>query len=186
MRRGKSEVVCRGSKAMVSIDLDGQGDVKLSTGLAFLDHLLHAFSRTGSLNLKAHASGGYYCGEAIGSAIGRALDQALGDHSGIRRYGSASVPMDESLAEVSLDLGGRPYHIFTGEFRGDKIGDLEVQQVRAFLEALTHGARLTLHVRFYGENDHHKAESIFKALGLALKESAEKDGIGVPSTKGMI
>ncbi len=186
LRRGKSEVEWRGSKAKASIYLDGSGEVDLASGLTFLDHMLHAFSRTGLLDLKAKASGGNYNGEAIGSAIGRALDQALGDRSGIRRYGSASIPMDESLAEVALDLGGRSYHVFAGEFHGNRVGDFDTQQVRSILETLADGARLTLHVRFYGENDHHKAESIFKALGLALRDAVRKEGIGVPSTKGII
>lgn len=177
----------RGSKANVSVDLDGSGKADLSSGSAFLDHMLNAFSRTGLLDMEAKASGRsyYYC-ESLGNAIGLALDSALGDHSGIRRYGSAAVPMDESLAEVALDFSGRTYLVFTGNFKGDRIGDLETQQIKPFLEALSKGARLTLHIRFYGENDHHKAESIFKALGLALRQAVAKEGKGIPSTKGVI
>ncbi|MDD1742082.1 MAG: imidazoleglycerol-phosphate dehydratase [Methanotrichaceae archaeon] len=186
LRRGKSEVEWRGSKAKASINLDGSGEVDLASGLTFLDHMLHAFSRTGLLDLKAKSGGGNYNGEAIGSAIGRALDQALGDRSGIRRYGTASVPMDESLAEVALDLGGRSYLVFEGEFHSNRVGDLDTQQVRSILETLADGAGLTLHIRFYGENDHHEVESIFKALGLALRDAVRKEGIGVPSTKGII
>jgi len=182
----KTEVECKGSKAKVSIDLNGSGKVNLSSGSSFLDHMLHTFSHTAMLDLRVQANGGHYLGEALGSAIGRALDQVLGDRSGIRRYGSSSVPMDESLANVSLDFSGRPYLIFAGEFRSEKIGDLESQQVKRFLEALADGARLTLHVKFHGENDHHKAESIFKALGLAVREATKKEGTGVPSTKGLI
>ena len=112
--------------------------------------------------------------------------RSLGDRSGIRRYGSASVPMDEALADVALDFSGRPYLVMAGEFRGERIGDFEVQLLQPFLEALCVGARLTLHVRFYGENDHHKAESIFKALGFAIRQAVAKEGTGVPSTKGVI
>ena len=99
---------------------------------------------------------------------------------------AASVPMDEALADVALDFSGRPYLVMSGEFRGERIGDFEVQLLQPFLEALCVGARLTLHVRFYGENDHHKVESIFKALGFALRQAAAKEGTGVPSTKGVI
>lgn len=186
LRRGKSEVEWRGCEAKASIFLDGSGEVDLSSGSAFLDHMLHAFSRTGLLDLKAKSSGGNYSGEAIGSAIGRALDQALGDRRGIRRYGFASVPMDESLAQVALDLGGRSYHVFEGEFRSNRVGDLDTEQVKSLLETLSVGAGLTFHIKFYGENDHHKVESIFKALGLALRDAVRKEGIDVPSTKGII
>jgi imidazoleglycerol phosphate dehydratase HisB len=94
--------------------------------------------------------------------------------------------MDEALAEVALDFSGRPYLVFAGEFRGERIGDFEAQQIRPFLEAMANNGRLTLHVRLYGENDHHKAESIFKALGLAMAQAVSKKGKSVPSTKGVI
>jgi imidazoleglycerol phosphate dehydratase HisB len=186
LRKGEAEVEFKGSKACVSLDLDGSGVVDLCSGWGFFDHMLNAFSRTGLLDMTARSEGGYYRAEALGKAIGLALDRALGDRSGIRRYGSAAVPMDEALAEVALDFSGRPYLAFAGEFRGDRIGDFEAQQIKAFLEALTNGARLTLHVRFYGENDHHKAESVFKALGFAFRQAVAKEGTGVPSTKGVI
>lgn len=186
LRNGEAEVEFKGSKACVSLNLDGSGAVDLCSGWGFFDHMLNAFSRTGLFDLKAQSEGGYYRAEALGKAIGQALDRALGDRSGIRRYGSAAVPMDEALAEVALDFSGRPYLVFAGEFRGDGIGDFETWQIRAFLEALANGARLTLHVRFYGENDHHKAESIFKALGFAIRQAVAKEGTGVPSTKGVI
>lgn len=188
LRKGEAEDEFKGrkGKACVSLDLDGSGKVDLCSGWGFLDHMLNAFSRTGQIDLTARAEGGYWKAEALGAAIGKALDSALGDKSGIRRYGNAAVPMDEALAEVALDFSGRPYLIFSGEFRGDGIGDFETQAIRAFLEALVVGARLTMHIRFYGENDHHKAESIFKALGLAVRQAVAKEGTGVPSTKGVI
>ncbi|MDM7912681.1 MAG: imidazoleglycerol-phosphate dehydratase [Methanotrichaceae archaeon] len=186
MRKGEAEAEFKGSKACVSLDLDGSGVVDLCSSWGFFDHILNAFSRTGQIDLTARAEGGYYRAYALGKAIGQALDRALGDRSGIRRYGSAAVPMDESLAEVALDFSGRPYLVFTGAFEGDRIGDFETLQIKAFLEALSNGARLTLHVRFYGENDHHKAESIFKALGFAVQQAVEKKGIGIPSTKDII
>jgi imidazoleglycerol phosphate dehydratase HisB len=186
VRKGDAEFEFKGSKACVGLDLDGSGKADICSGWGFLDHMLLAFSRTGQLDLSARAEGGFWKAEALGNAIGLALGSALGDCSGIRRYGSAAVPMDDALAEIALDFGGRAYLVFIGDFSGDKIGDFEVQQIKPFLESLTHGARLTLHARFYGESDHHKAESIFKALGLAVKQAVARDGTGVPSTKGII
>jgi len=184
---GSSDLEFGGAKASVNIDLDGSGKVSLSSGLAFLDHMLAAFSGTSRVDLVVKAEGSsYQIATVIGRAIGLAVNDALGNHSGIRRYGAAVVPMDESLAEVALDFSGRSYLVFSGEFVGHSIGDLLTQDVKAFMESLADGARLTLHIRFYGENDHHKAESIFKALGFAVREAIRKEGTGVPSTKGVI
>lgn len=187
MRKGSSDLEFRGAKASVSVELDGSGKISLSSGSAFLDHMLAAFSRTSRVDLVVKAEGSSrQIAPVIGRAIGLALNDALGDHSGIRRYGAAVVPMDESLAEVALDFSGRPYLVFCGEFSGFGVGDLETQNVKSFLESLADGARLTLHARFYGENDHHKAESIFKALGFAIRDALRKEGSGIPSTKGVI
>ena len=184
---GNSDLEFGGAKANVNIDLDGSGKVSSSSGLAFLDHMLAAFSVTSRVDLVVNAEGSsYQLATVIGRAVGLALNDALEDRSGIRRYGSAVVPMDESLAEVALDFSGRPYIVFCGEFAGSSIGDLLTQDIKAFMESLADGARLTLHIRFYGENDHHKAESIFKALGFAVREAIRKEGTGVPSTKGVI
>jgi imidazoleglycerol-phosphate dehydratase len=186
MRNGVANEEFRGDRAYARLDLDGSGKADASTGSGFLDHMLTALARTGQLDLTAQAEPGFYKTEAMGKAIGQALDAALGDRSGIRRYGNASVPMDEALADVALDFSGRPYLVMIGEFRGERIGDFEVQLLQPFLEALCVGSRLTLHVRFYGENDHHKVESIFKAFGIALRAAAAKEGTGIPSTKGVI
>ena len=186
MRKGVANAEFRGSKASASLDLGGSGKAIVCSGSGFLDHMLAALARTGQLDLTAQAEPGFYKTEALGAAIGQSLDSALADRSGIRRYGSASVPMDESLADVALDFSGRPYLTVTGEFRGERIGDFDVQLLPSFLESICVGARLTLHIRFYGENDHHKMESIFKALGFALRQAVAKEGTGVPSTKGVI
>jgi len=187
LRKGKANFEHRDSKASVSIDLDGSGKVDISSGSAFLDHMLMAFSRTGLIDLDVKVSGSSYSSyRVLGNAIGLAIDSALGDRDGIRRYGSATIPMDESLADVALDFSGRTYIVFEGCFKGDRIGDLDTQEIKPFLEALADGARMTLHIRFYGENDHHKAESIFKALGFAVRQAVTKEGKGIPSTKGVI
>ncbi len=187
MRRGKARFERGDSISSVSIDLDGSGKVDLSSGSAFLDHMLAAFSKTGLIDLDAKVGGDdYSCYKALGNAIGLSIDSALGDRAGIRRYGSAAIPMDDSLADVALDFSGRTYIVFDGSFKSDRIGDLEAQQIKPFLEAFADGARMTLHIRFYGENDHHKAESIFKALGFAVRQAVTKEGKGIPSTKGII
>jgi len=186
MRKGEAEGLFRECRAKAALDMDGSGKAAVSSGSGFLDHMLTALARTALLDLKAEAEPGFYRIQALGTAIGLALDSSLGDRSGIRRYGSSSVPMDEALADVALDFSGRPYLVMAGEFRGERIGDFDVQLLPPFLESLCVGARLTLHVHFYGENDHHKAESVFKALGFAIRQAAAKEGTGVPSTKGVI
>jgi len=186
LRRGEAEVKKRGSEAKAAIDLEGQGRAKLTSGSAFLDHMLHSLSAVGSLDLAVEATGGFDRAEAVGGALGEALDRALGARRGIRRYGWAMVPMDEALAEVALDLGGRAYLVLEGSFSGERIGDLEAGEIKPFFESFSAGGRLTLHCRFQGENDHHKAESIFKATGLALKKAAFQEGTAIPSIKGAI
>ena len=119
----------------------------------------------------------------MGKAIGQALDRGSGGPQRNSPLWQPSVPMDEALADVALDFSGRSYLVMAGEFRGERIGDFEVQLLQPFLEALCVDARLTLHVRFYGENDHHKAESIFKALGMALRQAAAKEGRAFPAPR---
>lgn len=187
MRKGSSTLEHQGTRADAKIDLDGFGHADLASGSGLLDHMIAALCRTGHVDLEAKVDGSsYYRALALGRAIGLAINEALGDHSGIRRYGSADLPMDESLARVALDFSGRPYLVFLGEFAGNRIGDLEASEIETFLESLTDGARLTLHIRFCGENDHHKAESIFKALGSAVREAVTREGTGIPSIKGVI
>ncbi len=176
----------RDCRARAAIDLDGSGRAEAASGSGFLDHMLTSLARTANVDLMAESEEGFWRFQSLGKAIGLALDDALGDRSGICRYGSASVPMDEALADVALDFSGRPYLILSGEFRGERIGDFEVVLLEPFLEALFAAAGLSVHIRFYGENDHHKMESIFKALGLALRLAAAKGSAGILSTKGVI
>ena len=186
MRKGYAESLYRDCQAEAEVYLDGEGKATVSSGSGFLDHMLTALARTSGWDLKAKNEPGIYKIEALGAAIGQALDRSLGERRGIRRYGSASVPMDESLADVALDFSGRPYLIVSGEFQGERIGDFEAMLLEPFLEELFNAAGMTVHIRFYGENDHHKMECIFKALGLALRQAAAKGGAGIPSTKGVI
>lgn len=186
MRIGEAEGVFGNCRAEARLNLDGTGTASVSSGSGFLDHMLTALAKTGWLDLTAGSDVGFCRIEALGAAIGRAYDTCLGDRSGIRRYGSSSVPMDEALADVALDFSGRPYLVMSGDFRSRSIGDFDVQLLQPFLEAFCLAARLTLHIRFYGENDHHKMEAVFKALGFALRQAAGREGSGVPSTKGVI
>lgn len=188
MRKGKGESKVGGARAMVDLDLDGRGEANPDSGSGFLDHMLSALARMSGIDISAKAEGGIAAqrARALGLALGAALAAALGDKKGIKRYGWAAVPMDEALALAALDISGRPYLVMAGEFESDLIGDLASQDVRTFLAALTDGGRLTLNLKFEGENDHHKAESIFKSLGLALKEAKRVEGDLVLSTKGVL
>jgi len=188
MRKGEGISEVGGARAKVDVNLDGKGDSDLDSGSGFLDHMLCALARMSKIDVRAKAEGGIAAqrARALGLALGEALAAALGEKRGIRRYGWAAVPMDEALAEAALDLSGRPYLVMKGEFESEVIGGLESQNVRMILQALTEEGLLTLNVRFEGENDHHKAESIFKALGLALKEAKRVEGTEVLSTKGVL
>jgi imidazoleglycerol-phosphate dehydratase len=188
MRKGNGGSKVGGARARVELDLEGKGDADLDSGSGFLDHMLTALARMSEIDLSAKAEGGIAAqrSRALGLALGAALAAALGEKRGIRRYGWAAVPMDEALASVALDLSGRTYLVMRGEFENDVIGDLAAQDVKTILGALAEEARLTLNVKFEGENDHHKAESVFKALGLALKEAKRVEGIEVLSTKGVL
>ncbi len=188
MRKGRGGSEVGGARAIVELNLDGKGEVDLNSGSGFLDHMLHALAKMSEIDLSAKAEGGIspQRARALGLALGTALALALGEKRGIKRYGWAAVPMDEALAQAALDLSGRPYLVIEGEFKNEIIGDLASQDVKTILSALAEEARLTLNVRFEGENDHHKAESIFKALGLALKEAKRVEGTEVLSTKGVL
>ena len=176
----------------LSINLDG-GDYQHQTGVGFLDHMLDHVARHGRLGSRIAAKGDYHIDdhhtvEDVGIALGQALNQALGDKKGIERYGFASVPMDEALARVSIDLSGRPALVFAAQFRhGGKIGSFDTQLVREFLNAVAINAKMNLHVEVpHGENDHHIAEAIFKALGRALRDAVAITGDQIPSTKGVL
>lgn len=175
----------------VELNLDGDGSAyNHETGVGFFDHMLDHVARHGRFDLKITAEGDYHIDdhhtvEDVGITLGQALEKALGDKKGIERYGFASVPMDESLARVSVDLSGRAALVFDVDFPSKKIGTFETQLVREFLTAFTANARFNCHVEVpHGANDHHIAEAIFKALGRALRDAVRITGKHVPSTKG--
>ncbi len=179
----------------VELGLDGRGTARVATGIGFLDHLLAALARHGLFDLTVTAKGdlevdAHHTVEDIAIVLGRAFDQALGSRAGIRRMAHAVVPLDEALALVAVDASGRGYAAVAMALAGPRLGALEADLVRHFLETFAREARLTLHVRVLaGENDHHKAEAAFKALARALDAATQLDerlGDDVPSTKGTL
>lgn len=181
----------RETDVVVRLDLDGTGEASVSTGVGFYDHLLTSLAHHGLFDLRIEATGDlevddHHTVEDVALVLGSALAAALGDRAGIRRFGDASVPMDEAVATAVIDVGGRPYAVIDLPFRGEKIGALSVQLVEHALEALARTAGATLHLRGTGRNDHHLAEAAFKALARALRAACEADPrrTGVASTKG--
>src|SRR5205814_1665209 len=178
----------------IRLDLDGTGEHSLDSGVPFLNHLLAHVAVHGLIDLDVRAAGDldvdeHHTVEDVAIVFGQALAQALGERAAIRRMGHAYVPMDEALALVVVDLSGRPYALVEAHFETPRIGALSASLVAHFLESFAFNARLSLHARvFYGRDDHHKAEALFKALGRALRDAVELDTRrgGVPSTKGSL
>jgi imidazoleglycerol-phosphate dehydratase len=174
------------------VDLEGEGKVKIATGLAFLDHMLEQVARYGGLDLNLRGAGDlhvdtHHLVEDTGIVVGQALSQALGDRAGIARFASAYAPLDEALARVVIDLGKRPYLSYNVPLRG-RIGTVDSEVLEEFWKALSIHAGATIHVDLIrGRNRHHIAEATFKALGLALRQAvALGGGPGVPSSKGLL
>ena len=177
----------------ITLDLDGSGRADVSTGIGFYDHLLTSLAHHGLLDLDVRATGDlevdeHHTVEDVALVLGSAFSEALGDRAGIRRFGEASVPLDESLATAVVDIGGRPYAVIELPFRGDRVGGLPLQLVEHALESFARTAGSTLHLRGSGRNDHHLAEAAFKALARALRAACEPDPgrEGVASTKGTL
>jgi imidazoleglycerol-phosphate dehydratase len=178
----------------LALALDGQGRADIESPAGFLNHMLAILTRHALMDLRLRAAGDtdvdfHHTVEDVGICLGQALDKALGSKEGITRFGCASVPMDEALAQVALDISGRPFLAFNVKFPGERMGDFETQLVEEFLRAVVTHAKITLHVNVpYGQNDHHISEAIFKALARALKMAVAIDprAGGVPSTKGVL
>lgn len=178
----------------LTIDLDGSGKTQLDTGVGFFDHMLDAFSRFALVDLNVICKGDLYVDEHhtiedTGICLGKAIREALGDRAGIRRVGSAYMPMDEALAFAAIDISGRPYLAYTAEFATLRCGDMGTQMAEEFFRAVTINAGLTVHLSVpAGRNDHHKLEAMFKAFGLALRDAMAADPrvTGVLSTKGAL
>ena len=194
MRIGKLNRKTNETRIDVELNLDGAGKAEISSGIGFFDHMLNLFAAHGRFDLKVTCAGdlevdGHHSIEDIGITLGAALKEALGDKRGITRYGTFFLPMDETLALVSLDISGRPFLVCEVGELAPTIGAFDTELVEEFLRAFAFNAGLTLHVKIlYGKNSHHKVEAIFKALGHALRAAVTIDDKirGVPSTKGVL
>lgn len=188
------ERVTRETRIRLSLGLDGTGESKVCTSVPFLDHMLDLFARHGLFDLQVEAQGDididfHHTVEDIGIVLGEAVKRALGGKEGICRYGQATVPMDETLASVALDLSGRPYLCFNVPLPKVKIGEFDVELVREFFQAFANTCGLNLHLNLkYGENVHHIVEACFKAFARALDAATRRDSriTGVLSTKGQL
>lgn len=179
----------------VSVAVDGTGSYDIKTGVGFFDHMLEQLARHSGMDFKIRANGDlhiddHHTVEDVGIALGMAINEALGDRAGITRYGSADLPMDETLSRAAIDVSGRPFLVWHVAFNAPKIGTFDTELVREFFQALAMNGRITLHVEnVYGDNNHHIAESIFKAVARALRVAIAMDNreIGkIPSTKGTL
>ncbi len=175
----------------IKLTIEGSGNTDISTGIAFFDHMLNSFAKHGSFDLAVKASGDltvddHHTVEDVGITLGSAISRALGDKKGIERFADASVPMDEALATVAIDISGRNFLVFNAAFANLKIGGFNPQNTRHFFESLVSNGGINAHMNVTGENDHHKIEALFKAFGIALKRAVRISGEGVPSTKGVL
>ena len=193
-RTGKVERKTKETNIVVEIDLDGTGRCSIDTPLPFLSHMLEQIGRHGAFDLTVKAEGdvqidGHHTTEDLGIVLGRAVLEALGDRKGIRRYGSATLPMDEALVTVALDLSGRPFFVWKVPMPKAKLGEFDSELAEVFFEAFARSAQANLHVRLLeGQNLHHIIEISFKALARALREATEMDPrlTDIPSTKGSL
>lgn len=193
-RIAKIERKTKETEIVLTVNLDGSGKSEVETGAGFFDHMLTHVAKHGLLDITVAAKGdlhvdAHHTVEDVALCLGSAIDKALGDKKGIVRFGAATVPMENSLAEVAIDLGGRPCFVYNVEYKGDKIGEFDIELVAEFLRSLANTAKMNLHVNVrYGSNNHHTAEAIFKALGRALRQAvgADERNSEVPSTKGVL
>lgn len=178
----------------VCLNLDGSGKSIIDTGIGFFDHMLEGFSRHGFFDLNLSCKGdlvvdSHHTIEDCGIVLGTAIREALGDKQGIKRFGSCMLPMDETLVLCAIDLSGRPYLVFDGEFTADRLGDMDTEMVREFFYAVSYSAGMNLHIKVLNKgNNHHMAEAMFKAFARALDEAVTVDPRiqGILSTKGSL
>ena len=191
MRTAQVNRATKETDIRLNLSLDG-GEVSVSTGIGFFDHMLTAFAFYGGLGLELTVKGdlevdGHHTVEDTGIVLGQAIQEALGDRKGIRRYGSAFVPMDEALCFTALDFSNRPFLVFDAEMPQPMIGSYDACLTVEFMRALAMNSGLTLHQKcHYGANAHHITEALFKSLGMAVKEAVQVTGGGVTSTKGVL
>jgi imidazoleglycerol-phosphate dehydratase len=195
MRTATVARATRETRIRGTVDLDGAGRYDVSTGIGFLDHMMEQLSRHSLIDLELRAEGDlhidyHHTTEDSGYVVGEAVSRALGDRKGIRRYGDALVPMDETLTRVALDASNRPYLVWKVAFSKPKLGEMDTELFKEWFQAFVQSAGVTLHVEnLYGENNHHIAESCFKGLARSLRQAVELDprqAGAVPSTKGTL
>jgi imidazoleglycerol-phosphate dehydratase len=195
MRQATVKRATKETDIEVSVDLDGSGAATIATGIGFLDHMLDLLARHSRIDIQVNAKGDlhidhHHTTEDVGIALGQAVKQALGDMKGITRYADVHVPMDEALTRVAIDVSGRPFLVFDAEFTRDKVGTFDIELVQEWFQAFAMNSGLTLHVKtLYGSNDHHIAESCFKALARGLRAALAIDPRAageIPSTKGRL
>ena len=194
MREASIERNTKETQIKLSLNLDGTGHSRLETGVGFFDHMLDGFTRHGLFDLTLKVRGDlvvdcHHTIEDVGIVLGEAIKEAIGDKKAIRRYGDITLPMDEALILCAIDLSGRPYLVFDGNFTSDRVGYFDTQMVKEFFYAVSYGAGMNLHIRqISGENDHHIIEGMFKAFAKALDEATMKDSRikSVLSTKGTL
>ncbi len=189
-RRATVERNTKETKIRVEVDLDRVADPSIHTGLPFFDHMLEQIGKHGGFSLQVRTEGDlhideHHTVEDTGLALGQALREALGDKRGIGRYGF-TLPMDETLASAALDFSGRPYFVFDGEFRRERVGDLPTELVPHFFRSVCDASGLNLNLRVHGDNDHHKVEACFKSFARALRQAIRREGAELPSTKGTL
>ena len=192
MRIKGEERITKETSIKAEINLDGTGKIDIDTGIGFFDHMLTLFAFHSGFDLTLKAKGDlevcdHHTVEDVGILLGCIIKEALGDKRGIERYGSFNLPMDETLANVTLDISGRSFLVYNCELKRDTIGTFSCEMLEEFLRAFAFNAGITLHVNvYYGTNDHHKVEAVFKALGRAMKEACKVTGDELLSTKGLL
>ncbi|MCK5000034.1 MAG: imidazoleglycerol-phosphate dehydratase HisB [Anaerohalosphaera sp.] len=191
-RTAKIERKTNETDIFMEIDLDGAGRYEIDTGIGFFDHMLSHLSKHSRIDLTLKAKGdldvdGHHTIEDVAICMGTCLNDALGDKKGIARYGNASLPMEDALANIAIDLSGRAFCVYNVDYRTERIGDFDVECIEEFLRSLSNVGRFNLHVNVpYGTNSHHIAEAIFKAIGQALAAAVKVTGTDIPSTKGIL
>ena len=191
-RTAKTQRKTKETDVALELNLDGLGKFDIDTGIGFLDHMLTHLSKHSKIDLVVKAKGdlevdAHHTVEDMAICLGQCLNEALGDKKGIARYGHSSVPMEDSLANVALDLSGRASFVYNVDYRTDKIGDFDVECIEEMLRSFANNGKLNLHINVpYGTNSHHVAEAIFKSLGQALAQAVKIIGTEIPSTKGVL
>jgi imidazoleglycerol-phosphate dehydratase len=191
-RQAKIERETKETDIVVEMNLDGTGSYDINTGVGFLDHMLSHLGKHGRIDLSVKAKGdlevdAHHTVEDVGICLGNCLAEALGDKRGIARYGNSSLPMEDSLANVAVDLSGRAFCVYNAAYSTEKIGDFDVECIEEFLRSFSGAGKFNLHVNVpYGTNSHHIAEAVFKAIGQALCQAVKVVSTDLPSTKGVL